>query len=286
MGDSKNIFDGMFEMIEKNAANSIVVNEGDYELDGLLHCVNCHTPKQVRVEIFGQTRTPFCLCKCAADARRKEEEEVKRREYRDRINRMRTKGFPESNMLDWTFANDDGANPKISKIALSYVENFDKMLDLGKGLLLFGTVGTGKTYFAACICNALIDRGIPCLMTNFSRLVNTISGMYEGKQDYIDSLNRYKLIVIDDFASERNTEYMNEIIMNVIDSRYRAGLPTIITTNLTADEIKNPVEIHKQRVMSRLLEMCVSVQVEGKDRRRQKYKADYDELSDLLGIKE
>lgn len=151
---------------------------------------------------------------------------------------MRSMGFPESEMHRWTFAADDGADPKTTGIAKRYVEKFDLMKERGKGLLFFGSVGTGKTFHAACIANALIDRGYPCLVTNFARLVNTLSGMYEGKQQYIDSLNKFDLLVLDDLAAERDTEYMNEIIQNIVDSRYRAGLPTIVTTNLTANELK------------------------------------------------
>lgn len=158
------------------------------------------------------------------------------------------------------------------------------MRERGKGLLFFGTVGTGKTFHAACIANALIDKGYPCLVTNFARLVNTLQGMYEGKQQYIDSLNKFDLLVLDDLAAERDTDYMNEIVQNIVDSRYRAGLPTIVTTNLTADELKNPADIRKARTYSRLLEMTFPVEVKGADRRKAKLASDYNEFSDLLGL--
>ena len=58
--------------MERRAADSIKVEQGDYEIDGLLHCHICHTPKQTRVEIFGKVRKPMCLCKCGAERREKE----------------------------------------------------------------------------------------------------------------------------------------------------------------------------------------------------------------------
>lgn len=64
--------------------------------------------------------------------------------------------------------------------------------------------------------------------------------MRDGKQAYLDSLNQYALLALDDLGAERNTEYMNEIVYGIIDSRYRAGLPMIITSNLSADELKIP----------------------------------------------
>lgn len=284
MTDGKNVFMQMLETIEENANNNILINEFDYQKDGLWYCGKCDTPKQCKVELFGKVRKPFCLCKCEAEKRDREEAEFKQRQRQQRISELRKIGFPESEMCHWTFETDDGQNEKVKQIAKNYVDNFAEMLKRGKGLLFFGDVGTGKTFYSACIVNALIDKGYPCMITNFARLVNTISGMYDGKQQYIDGLNRFDLLVIDDLAAERDTEYMNEIVYNIIDSRYRAGLPTIITTNLSADEIKNPADISKQRTYSRLLEMCVPVEVKGKDRRREKLKDDYSELKNILGL--
>lgn len=278
--DLSNILGG----IEERAKMAIKQEEGDYLVDGLLYCHKCHTPKQCRVELFGQVRTPMCLCKCAIEKRDREEAERKRIERMEEIKRLRRIGFPESEMDKWTFAADDKKLPKISNVMLNYANNFDKMLASGKGLMLYGNVGSGKSFYAACIVNQLIDQGRPCLMTNFSRLVNTIQGMYDGKQDYIDGLNRFDLLVIDDLSAERDTEYMSEIVFSIIDSRYRAGLPLIVTTNLTSDEIKHPADIRKQRTYSRLLEMTIPIEVKGADRRRQKLKSDYAEFSDLLGL--
>jgi len=278
--DLSNIING----IEERAKQTIKAAEGDFVVDGLLYCGKCRTPKQCRVEILGKIRTPMCLCKCEVERREREEAERKKIERMIEIQKLRNMGFPESEMYKWTFAADDMEHPKISGVMRNYANNFDKMREKGKGLLLYGSVGSGKSFYAASIVNHLIDQGIPCLMTNFSRLVNTIQGMYDGKQEYIDGLSRFDLLVIDDLSAERDTEFMNEIIFNIIDSRYRAGLPLIITTNMTADEIKHPADIRKQRIYSRLLEMTIPIEVSGYDRRRQKLKTDFAEFSDILGL--
>ena len=214
-----------------------------------------------------------------------EEEALKKREQIARIEELRRSGFPDSEMKSFTFCKDDGANPKLSTVCKRYVDNFEEMKAKHKGLLLFGDVGTGKTFLGACIANALIDKGYGCMVTSFSRISNTLSGTFEGKQDYIDKLNKFDLLVIDDLASERDTEYMNEIVMTIIDSRYRIGKPLIITTNLTSEELKNPADIKKQRVYSRLLELCIPVEVKGADRRKKKLMSDFAEFNEILGIK-
>ena len=119
---------------------------------------------------------------------------------------------------------------------------------------------------------------------NFAKIANTVSGMWEGKQEYYDGLNDYRLLVIDDLAAERKTEYMSEIIFNVIDSRYRANLPMIVTTNLTSEELQNPIDMSYQRTFSRLLEMCTPIKVEGEDKRAKKMRAGMQDMRKLLGL--
>ena len=262
----------------------IKAEEGDYIQDGLLYCGKCNTPKQTRVKVLDMVKTPFCLCKCASEQLKAEEDEIKRREREKEISENRANGFIDKDLVSCRFENDDKANEKLTDLATRYAVNFQTMREKGKGLLLYGGVGAGKTFISCCIANKLIDDGYSCLVTNFARIVNTLQGMYDGKQDYIDSLNKFSLLVIDDLASERDTEYMGEIIQNVIDARYRAGLPIIITTNLTADELKNPQDLRKQRIYSRLFEMCIPYEVEGKDRRKEKCRNDYEEFKDILGL--
>lgn len=271
--------------VAKRAEDNTVVNEGDYEKDGLLYCGKCNTPKQVKIEILGQVKTPFCLCKCAAEQRDAEDRAFKEKQKSDEIKRLRNTGFLDSaEMKSWNFENADDKEGKLLTVASNYVKNFADMKAGGKGLLLFGGVGTGKTYAAACIANALIDQGRPCYMTNFSKLANTLSGKFEGKQEFIDSLNRYDLLVIDDLATERNTDYMNEIVFNFIDSRYRAKKPLIVTTNLTADEISKATDFSKKRIFSRLYDMCIPLEVNGEDRRRANLRKDYVDYKEKLGL--
>ncbi len=275
----------MIDGLEARAAEAIKAEQGDYYgEDGLLYCGKCNTKKQTRVVILDRERTPYCLCKCEVEKRDREEAERQRRKHAERLKEMRRVGFPDDEMQNWTFDKDDGENEHITNVCHKYVENFDTMRESGKGLLMYGTVGTGKTFAAACIANALIDKGFPCLVTNFARLINTISGMYDGKQEYIDGLNRFALLVIDDLATEADTEYRNEIVFNIIDSRYRAGLPLIVTTNLTAQELKQSADIKKQRIYSRLFERCIPLEVKGVDRRRERLKDDYKTFSEMLGL--
>lgn len=117
--------------------------------------------------------------------------------------------------------------------------------------------------------NALLEQGVPVLMTNFSRILNALSGLYsEEKNQYIDSLNQYSLLIIDDLGIERSTEFALEQVFNVIDSRYRSKLPLIVTTNMTLEELKNPQDLTRSRIYDRVLERCVPLRVNNQNIRQ------------------
>lgn len=277
----------LIENMVREASRNSHYENGDYlNEDGLLMCGKCHTPKQCRftAKWDGKEKTPYTPCDCARRCKEAEYQARQAQDLRIEVNRLRKLGFPDSEMAGWTFANDDGTDQKIMSIAHRYVDNFDEMKKRGKGLFLYGTVGTGKTYAAACVANELISQGRPCLVTNFARVTNTLQGMFEGKQRYLDDFNRLDLLVIDDLAAERDTPYMNEMIFNVIDSRYRSGKPLIVTSNLTQTNLKNPGSIDRQRIYSRLLEMCVPIEVKGADRRKRKLRDDSADMARLLGL--
>lgn len=146
------------------------------------------------------------------------------------IERMKASGLQDKALYDYTFDKDNGINPEMA-YAHKYVENWEDMKANSSGLLLWGNVGTGKSFFAGCIANSLLEKGVPVLMTNFSRILNTLSGMhFEDRNQFIDSLNRYSLLIIDDLGIERNSEFALEQVFNVIDSRYRSKKPLIVTT--------------------------------------------------------
>lgn len=271
--------------IAARAARQYARQEGDYTgEDGLLYCGKCHTQKQVRQQFLGEMKVLHCACKCSMERSKRAAEEQRKRARMQYLDGMRRAGFPDAEMRKWTFSHDDGGNSKIIEIARKYVDNFSVMRLQGTGLLLYGNVGCGKSFAAACIANALIDRGTPCMMTNFSRIINQLQESFDGRQKYIDNLSRFDLLVIDDMAVERNSEYVWENIMNIVDSRYRSGLPLIVTTNLTIGELADPSDIRRQRVYSRLKEMCVPIEVTGADRRTSKMERNIMSAKSLLGL--
>ena len=132
-----------------------------------------------------------------------------------------------------------------------------------------------------CICNCGMQMERPCLVTSFTRIAHKLNDQRYGKQDYLDNLNTFDLLVIDDLGAE---EYMQEIVFDVINTRYNSGKPFIITTNLTIEEIKKPAELSNARIYDRILERCTPIEANGASRRRIKAANDYYETQKKLGL--
>lgn len=253
------------------------------EIDLTERC-KCGELKFIEVKLHnGESFVMGRYCKCKQEQDRKEEEERERQRKERVIRELKVKGFDRADMQNWTFENDDQKHPKATALAKRYCNNFERVKEKGTGLVFYGNVGSGKTYLAACIANELMSKGIPVLMTNFSQIINTISGSYDGKQAYIDSMSNFDVLIIDDLGAERYTEYAQEIVFSVIDTRIRLKKPLIVTTNLSIGELSNTKDITKERIYSRVLERCYPIEVSGEDRRKAEFEAHLRASKDILG---
>ncbi len=86
-------------------------------------------------------------------------------------------------------------------------------------------------------------------MTNFSRILNTLTGMhFEDRNQFINSLNRYSLLIIDDLGIERNSDFALEQVFNVM--------------------LNNAADIAHKRIYDRILERCIPVRINNRNIRQ------------------
>ena len=244
----------------------MIVHEDEYldPVDGLLHCRKCGGPRQIRIQFNGSSFTPRCVCPCQQEKERRRREAEERRQRMDRIRRRKAQGLQDRYLYEYTFDRDNGENPVMVKIH-AYVDHWKEAFEKNIGLLLFGDVGTGKSFAAGCIANSLLDRDVPVLMTNFPSILARLGGTFgEERTAFLDSLGDYDLLIIDDLGVERSTEYAMEQMFSIVDSRYRSGKPLIVTTNLKLDELKHPLDLAHARIYDRILERCAPILFAGK----------------------
>lgn len=282
MNEIMNVIAGLSKSVE----NAHPRNDGDYinPDDGLLYCGICHTAKQCRVPFRGNMYTQFCICACEAERIEAERELFRKEQLNAELHRLKSlSGMTRQQLSECRFDNFSitADNEKQLKICKKYADNFGTMLAKNQGLLFWGGMGTGKTFSAACIANALLDSVIPVAMTSLAKLLGTSKG-FDIDEDMISELNRSKLLIIDDLGAERNTDFALEKVYAVIDSRYRSGLPMILTTNLDLNEMQTCTDIRYQRIYERVLEVCYPVKFEGKSLRKGEAKGRFAEMREFF----
>lgn len=241
------------------SVDNITVSPDDYiGTDGLLRCGKCGGKKQTVIILRGEQQMVNCVCECV-------QKQLEQQQMRQRAERLRKACFSSQRFVDCTFDADTEPHSEASVIARNYAEDFD--VSESGWLVLSGDTGRGKTFRAACICNGVIEKGFAARLTTLSEIERELWNTSD-KQSVYDRLSRTQLLVLDDFGCERKSDYMNEIKYNVICTRYDAGLPLVITTNLAPAQFKSD-DIGDKRIFSRIFERAVFVSVGGEDKRKQ-----------------
>lgn len=269
---------------------------GDYyDSEGFLVCGKCHTRRQVEVNMPDLKAVPFdpkkkvrvkmpVSCRCRAERRYQEEQMLQQDKDMRAMEALKRQSLMDERLRDVSFdsfrkTNDNAYN---LKLCLRYANHFDEMLAKNQGLLFYGGVGTGKTFAAACIANQLLNQRIPVIMTSFVKLLESMQGFSEDDSVLIARLNRAKLLIIDDLGAERSTDYALEKVYDIVDSRYRAKLPIILTMNLSMTELKESTDIRYTRIYDRIFEMCYPMQFKGQSWRKVEAARRFDAMKNFL----
>lgn len=129
------------------------------------------------------------------------------------------------------------------------------------GLLFTGQVGSGKTYLACCIANALLKKGKGVLFAVVPDLLDEIRSTYDpGRSsgeptefDLVDRARQAHLLVLDDLGAHNYTDWTRNKIYSIVNYRLNHRLPVVATTNISPENLEGYLG---ERTTSRLLEMC------------------------------
>jgi len=289
-------FDGLLQGVVHQAQVANQPENGDYyDEEGFLVCGNCHTRRQVEVNMPDLRAVPFdpkkkvrvkmpVSCRCRAEKRKQEEQMLMQDREMKAAESLKRQSLMDERLRGISF--DDFQQTKDNaynlKLCLRYAKHFDEMLAKNQGLLFYGGVGTGKTFAAACIANRLLSQRVPVVMTSFVKLLETMQSFSEDDSALIARLNRAKLLIIDDLGAERSTDFALEKVYDIVDSRYRAKLPIILTTNLSMTEMKESADIRYTRIYDRIFEMCYPMQFTGRSWRKAEAARRFDEMKNFL----
>lgn len=198
----------------------------------------------------------FCACtRDEEQARERNQTNEIRQEFKNKVQDNKNKCFDSNFYLNFNFTKDKKYDKEVSDYTHRYVDKFNIQ---SKGIVYLGNVGIGKTFYACCVANELLDKGLKVYFNQIPKMVNTLTKEFGKYQDqFLKYIRDVDLLIIDDFGIERISEYMYENIYLIINERYISGKPLIITTNLSLEQYNH--EANKfNRIHSRIKEMCVT----------------------------
>jgi DNA replication protein DnaC len=164
------------------------------------------------------------------------------------------------------------------------------------GLMLIGTIGVGKTHLAVGMIKELIlGKGIACLFYDYRELLKEIQNSYNHsvkttELDVLRPIFQTEVLVLDELGATRPTDWVSDTVSLILNTRYNDKLTTIITTNFLdgqsaeADARQGIKRVNREdtlgdrigdRMRSRLLEMCVIVNMQGQDYRERVKRASF-----------
>lgn len=131
------------------------------------------------------------------------------------------------------------------------------------GLLLVGGVGTGKTYAAYALGNAAVERG---RITEAWRVHDLLAACRPGGDPTAESRARSaELLILDDLMGGQASPFAVETLTAILDERVNHGRRTVVTTNLSADEM---TEVWGPRLLDRVTYRADVVKFAGQSLRR------------------
>lgn len=209
-------------------------------------------------QVFGGTWITQ-MCECEMKRLAEEEALRKKRNHEDFIKSLqRESGIPP---LQRKYTINDFKLRKGSENALiaskRYIEQFGNMG--GTGLIFVGNTGSGKTHLASAIANALLAQGINVKYAVVDEMLSDIKRSYDGwtltESDILDPLKTARLLILDDLCatSIQKRDWGQSMIHSIIDHRINYIRPTIITTNLTEEEMN---EVLDKRTCDRIYSAC------------------------------
>ncbi len=273
------------EQIMTIVAKNFEIKESDCNKE-LKTCPNCGEAVEKVITVLNKPWKVPVACSCRKA--RLEEERIKfeNEDKQRRLDIIFKNSLMDKKFKDVTFENWDHtqANEKIYEICSRYSYKFSELKENNVGLIIYGVPGNGKTYASACIANSLLQKGIPVICVGINALLDRIKETYnkwgtEGEQTILRSLANAELLILDDLGTEQDTPWSRTQIYNIIDSRYRNELPTIITINLSLNDIEKR---YGKRTYDRILEMCTPVENTWKSIRQEKGKEKTKILKEIL----
>jgi DNA replication protein DnaC len=175
-------------------------------------------------------------------------------------------------------------------MARNFVDGYPVTTE-GRGLLLTGSVGVGKTHLVVGIVQALIfEKGVRAFFCDYRELLKRIQESYNAQVattelQILAPVFEAEVLILDELGAQKPTDWVWDTVALILNTRYNDKRTTLITTNYPnapAALARDAGKAHREetlgdrigeRMRSRLAEMCVEVEMRGSDLRQSVKKA-------------
>ena len=165
----------------------------------------------------------------------------------------------------------EGVRESMGKV-LTFCQRYSQDFSLSSpSLLMMGATGLGKSHLSLAIAAEVVQKGYMVLNGSVQDLFSAVQNEYYGRGQSdistMDSMRQADLLVLDDLGSEYDTPFQNSTLFSILNYRLEQQKPTIISTNLTFQQIERR---YSDRVASRLLTLYTCLKFTGVDVRQEK----------------
>ncbi len=222
---------------------------------GLITCKSCGKRREKYIEILGVKKKVPIMCRCQIAAQVSADKIDEQRAFKRRLTGYERLLNVDLSYKQMTLSKDDGTRPQMTDFIKRYTNHFDDLKRDNIGILFYGSVGTGKTFFAHALVNMLQDKGVLASSISLATLVSLFQTFEIDRRAVIDAVKVFEFLVIDDLGSERFTSFGLEVVYAIVDARLKSNRPTLFTTNLDLKTLETVDDIGRRRIYDRVIEM-------------------------------
>lgn len=234
--------------------------------DGLARCKYCHEPRMWFYEEYDTWLSVSCDC-----IKKRDEADRRKSQIGRNISQSGIYGkLLKANLNKMTVSS---GNAKAFNSCAKYVGIFETAQKKGWGIYLYGKNGSGKTYLACAVGNALLQQGIIVKYASVSDILVEIRSSYYNRADEVEKniISKYadaEFLIIDDICSEtynKATEastFAQEKLFTIINKRNLNELPTFFISEFSIDDLQTEGHILAKTVRlinemaNRKIKMC------------------------------
>lgn len=242
------------------------------------NCLECKNLNTCKNKVSGFKYTPMLngsVIVFSYEACDKKNKNLKDNAYKDNLELFELSSDLKNASLKDVYK-DDKLRLPIIKYFKEFVDNYNNDIK-PKGMYLYGSFGSGKTFLIAALFNEMAKKGIKSIMIYYPEFLNELKSSFQTNYgEKIHNIKKIPLLLIDDIGAENVSNWSrDEVLGPILQYRMENHLPTFFTSNLSFDELEKNLSLTSSgvdkvkagRILERIKQLTVYHELISKNRR-------------------